>query len=98
VSPAADQVFVYGREVKDFRSVDYQAIAMLNVSATQELAKRLEQKSEEVTALEKQLTDLKKMVTQLAADAKQGKMAADYGSPDSPARASKSLTTASLDH
>ncbi len=30
-----DEVFVYGREVKDFRIVDYDAIAMLNVSATQ---------------------------------------------------------------
>jgi hypothetical protein len=33
------QVFVYGREVDDFRTVDYEAIAMLNVSATQELFK-----------------------------------------------------------
>jgi hypothetical protein len=32
-----DEVFVYGREVKDFRVVDYEAIAMLNVSATQQL-------------------------------------------------------------
>jgi hypothetical protein len=31
------EVFVYGREVKDFRSVDYEAIAMLHVSATQQL-------------------------------------------------------------
>jgi hypothetical protein len=30
-------LFVYGREVNDFRTVDYDAIAMLNVSATQEL-------------------------------------------------------------
>ena len=32
-------VFVYGREVNDFRTVDYEAISMLNVSATQELFK-----------------------------------------------------------
>ncbi|MGB6223438.1 tail fiber domain-containing protein [Haloferula sp.] len=37
-----DKLFVYGREVNDFRTVDYDAIAMLNVSATQELARRLE--------------------------------------------------------
>ncbi len=37
-----EQVFVYGREVNDFRGVDYDAIAMLNVSATQELHRRLE--------------------------------------------------------
>ena len=36
-----EKVFVYGREVKDFRSVDYEAISMLNVSATQELARQV---------------------------------------------------------
>ena len=30
-------LFVYGREVNDFRTVDYDAIAMLNVSATQQV-------------------------------------------------------------
>ena len=34
-------LFVFGREVKDFRNVDYEAISMLNVSATQELARQL---------------------------------------------------------
>jgi hypothetical protein len=37
--PATDRVFVYGREVKDFRAVDYEAISMLNVSATQQIKK-----------------------------------------------------------
>lgn len=35
-------VFVYGRQVNDFHQVDIEAISMLNVSATQELHKRLE--------------------------------------------------------
>ena len=35
-------VFVYGRIVKDFRIVDYDAISMLNVSATQQLNRDLE--------------------------------------------------------
>ena len=39
--PAGEKVFVYGREVKDFRCVDYEAISMLNVSATQELARKV---------------------------------------------------------
>ena len=34
---AVESIFVFGREVSDFRSVDYDAIAMLNVSATQQL-------------------------------------------------------------
>jgi regulator of replication initiation timing len=37
-----DKVFVYGKNCLDLRSVDYDAIAMLNVSATQELAKKVE--------------------------------------------------------
>ncbi|HAB90548.1 MAG TPA: hypothetical protein DCF84_08425, partial [Bacteroidetes bacterium] len=31
------QVFIYGKEVDDFRGVDYDALSMLNISATQEL-------------------------------------------------------------
>ena len=37
-----DRVFVFGREVDDYRSVDYEAIAMLNVSATQQLKQDLD--------------------------------------------------------
>lgn len=49
------EVFVYGREVKDFRSVDYEAISMLNVSATQELARRLESREAELAGLRAEL-------------------------------------------
>jgi hypothetical protein len=38
-----EKVFVYGEEVNDFRQVDYDKIHTLNVSATQELARQLEQ-------------------------------------------------------
>ena len=41
------KVFVYGKQVNDFHIVDYEAIAMLNVSATQELLKRIERLEEE---------------------------------------------------
>jgi hypothetical protein len=53
--PTTEQVFVYGREVKDFRTVDYDAIAMLNVSATQELARKLTSQQEELTGLQASL-------------------------------------------
>lgn len=53
--PATDAVFVYGREVNDFRTVDYEAIAMLNVSATQELYRELETKNTEIAALNQKL-------------------------------------------
>ena len=49
--PIEGPVFVYGREVSDFRSVDYDAISMLNVSATQELARQLTAEKTEVAKL-----------------------------------------------
>lgn len=38
-----ERLFVFGKKVNDFHSVDYDRIFMLNVSATQELARRVEQ-------------------------------------------------------
>ena len=40
---ATDKIFVFGREVKDFRSVDYEALSMLGISAIQQLAKEVEE-------------------------------------------------------
>lgn len=62
----ADTVFVYGREVKDFRSVDYEAIAMLNVSATQELNRRVEAQAGEIALLKTQLAQLAHLQQQVA--------------------------------
>lgn len=53
--PEGKKVFVYGREVNDFRSVDYEAIAMLNVSATQEIKR---EKDAEIAALKKRVAEL----------------------------------------
>ncbi len=53
--PAAEKIFVFGREVQDFRRVDYEAIAMLNVSATQELAKQLAAREAAIAVLEAKL-------------------------------------------
>ena len=68
--PAGDKVFVYGREVKDFRTVDYEAIAMLNVSATQELARKVEAENAEVKALRDENAALKKQLAEQAAKEK----------------------------
>ena len=38
----SDKVFVYGEEVDDFRSVDYEGLTTLNISATQELSKLIQ--------------------------------------------------------
>jgi hypothetical protein len=41
-STRSGKVVVYGRQVTDFHVVDYTALAMLNISATQELARQIE--------------------------------------------------------
>jgi len=53
-----EPVFVYGTEVNDYKSVDYDSISMLNVSATQELHKI-------ITKLTKKVEDLTEKVNSL---------------------------------
>jgi len=53
-----DQVFVYGKECKDMKTVDYEALSMLNISATQELTKK-------VSALEAENAELKKLAGEM---------------------------------
>jgi hypothetical protein len=38
-----DKIFVFGRQVDDFRVVDYEALSMLGISAIQQLAKEVEE-------------------------------------------------------
>ncbi len=70
-----DRVFVYGREVNDFRTVDYDAISMLNISATQELANR-------VKTLEKELAEMKQLFVQMAATVNDAKPVASSQGTD----------------
>lgn len=44
-SKKSGEVVIYGREVDDFHNVDYDAISMLNVSATQELYKLVQEQA-----------------------------------------------------
>jgi len=59
--PDEGQVFVYGREVSDFRTVDYEALSMLNVSATQELVKQLAALQQQNTALQSRVSELEQL-------------------------------------
>jgi hypothetical protein len=52
-------VFVYGREVTDFLSVDYDAVAMLNISATQELKRSTDAA---LTALQQENARLEQLI------------------------------------
>jgi hypothetical protein len=75
VSRDPKQVFVYGREVPDFLSVNYDRIFSTGIGAIQELARQvnalqsrqaqmtgLEQKAARVDALEEELAALKKVL------------------------------------
>lgn len=63
----SENVFVYGKQVDDFKSVDYEAISMLNVSATQELYKQIQELQSKVEQLEKNQLSLKANNQQLEA-------------------------------
>lgn len=54
-------IFVYGRQVDDFHTVDYEAISMLNVSATQQLAKEIEQLKIENEQLKKEVAKINQL-------------------------------------
>ena len=62
------EIFVFGKEVKDFLTVDYEAISMLNVSATQELIKEIEKlknKNEDLSEKLKKLDELTEKVNEI---------------------------------
>ena len=54
----ADKLFVYGEEVNDFRTVDYEGLTTLNISATQEISKQ-------VTDLQKTVAEQSKQIEAL---------------------------------
>ncbi len=64
---AADKIFVFGREVNDFRSVDYEALSMLGISAIQALAKENEEMKKENA---KQKEDYNKRIEGIEASVK----------------------------
>ncbi|MBL7813922.1 MAG: tail fiber domain-containing protein [Saprospiraceae bacterium] len=51
-------VFVYGREVDDFHTVDYESLSTLNISATQELVKQLNDLKAENAGLKKHINTM----------------------------------------
>ena len=60
-----DEIFVYGKQIDDFHTVDYDAISMLNVSATQEQQKLIEALQSEVAHLIDENITLKSQVSRL---------------------------------
>jgi hypothetical protein len=65
--PVGEKVFVYGKQCTDLKAVDYDAISMLNVSATQEIAKKvqaLEEENSELKADSKRLSEAETKITE----------------------------------
>jgi hypothetical protein len=56
-------VFVYGREVNDFHTVDYEALSMLNVSATQEQQRVIEKQQAEIDSQKSEIRTLREKVS-----------------------------------
>lgn len=70
LEPELRELFVYGREVDDLRSVDYDALAMLNVSATQELNRKISklegeaaEKEDTIESLSRRLEAVEKLIS-----------------------------------
>ncbi|MFH1499320.1 MAG: tail fiber domain-containing protein [Verrucomicrobiota bacterium] len=62
---SATDVFIYGREVPDLKSVDYDALSMLNVSATQELHRKVTTLETELAARDARLKALEQRLAAL---------------------------------
>lgn len=62
---SATDVFIYGREVPDLKSVDYDALSMLNVSATQELHRKVVTLETELAARDARLKTLEQRLAAL---------------------------------
>jgi hypothetical protein len=60
-----DRLFVYGKEVNDFLTVDYEAISMLNVSATQTLVRKMDDQQEEIKSLNDKVARLENAVEEM---------------------------------
>ena len=67
-SQNANELFVYGKKVDDFRSVDYDRVFTLAVSATQELARKVEALEKENAALKTKASQSIKVNQELKAE------------------------------
>lgn len=62
-----EKVFVYGRVVKDFRSVDYDRIFTTGIAAIQELDRKVEAQAAALKDSEARVAELEKKVSQFSA-------------------------------
>jgi len=67
-SDQAEELFVYGKEVDDFRTVDYDRVFTLALSATQELARKVDALEKENATLRESQLKSENRNTRLKAD------------------------------
>lgn len=60
-----NSVFVYGKEVNDYKSVNYDYLYSANIAATQELYKMIVKLQSENASLKAEVSDIQKMKTEL---------------------------------
>ena len=60
------RIFVFGREVHDLHTVDYDAISMLNVSATQEQQSLIQKQQLQIEKMQTEMDDLRQRFEKLA--------------------------------
>ena len=65
-----ENVFVYGKEVNDFHTVDYDRVFTLAVSATQEPARKVEELEKENVELKSTITNINDVLKSLKAEVK----------------------------
>ncbi|MCO6358758.1 LamG-like jellyroll fold domain-containing protein [Roseivirga pacifica] len=65
---SVEKLFVFGKEVHDFHTVDYDQVAMLGVSAIQALHKKVEVQGERIDSLERENQSLKAALDELRLD------------------------------
>jgi hypothetical protein len=62
------KVFVYGRQVNDFRSVDYEALTTLNISATQQLVKMINDLQQQNSTLTRKNVETENKIASMGND------------------------------
>jgi hypothetical protein len=62
-SSECKKFFVYGTEVEDFLSVDYDSVFSVHISATQQLCRIVDEKDAQIRKLEERLSKIEELLS-----------------------------------
>ena len=60
-----NKMFVYGEQVDDFRTIDYEGLSTLNISATQELSRQIRIQEVQIKIQNQKIAQLMQMIKSL---------------------------------